>query len=287
MSAFAPPLLFESHPNLAFGVPRLMAIVNATPDSFSDGGLLYKKDRIDRDATLFRLQQVVAEGAEIIDIGGESTRPGASAISVQEEMDRVLPVLELAAAETDLAISIDTSSPELMREAAKKGAHLINDVRALSRPGAVEAAASTGLPVCLMHMQGAPASMQVSPNYKDVVRDVVCYLQSRIDACVNAGMDSTRICIDPGFGFGKTLEHNLLLLKYLSELKKLGFPLLVGLSRKSMIDHLLKRDLKDRLPASLALGLMSLERGANILRVHDIRETRDIIDAFVAVRYCD
>ncbi|EGG93321.1 Dihydropteroate synthase [gamma proteobacterium IMCC1989] len=287
MSAFTPPLLFESHPNLAFDVPRLMAIVNATPDSFSDGGLLYKKDRIDRDATLFRLQQVVAEGAEIIDIGGESTRPGASAISVQEEMDRVLPVLELAAAETDLAISIDTSSPELMREAAKKGAHLINDVRALSRPGAVEAAASTGLPVCLMHMQGAPASMQVSPNYKDVVRDVVCYLQSRIDACVNAGIDSTRICIDPGFGFGKTLEHNLLLLKYLSELKKLGFPLLVGLSRKSMIDHLLKRDLKDRLPASLALGLMSLERGANILRVHDIRETRDIIDAFVAVRYCD
>lgn len=287
MSAFAPPLLFENHPNLVFDVPRLMAIVNATPDSFSDGGLLYKKDRIDRDATLFRLQQVVAEGAEIIDIGGESTRPGASAISVQEEMDRVLPVLELAAAETDLAISIDTSSPELMREAAKKGAHLINDVRALSRPGAVEAAASTGLPVCLMHMQGAPASMQVSPNYKDVVRDVVCYLQSRIDACVNAGIDSTRICIDPGFGFGKTLEHNLLLLKYLSELKKLGFPLLVGLSRKSMIDHLLKRDLKDRLPASLALGLMSLERGANILRVHDIRETRDIIDAFVAVRYCD
>ena len=287
MSAFAPPLLFENHPNLAFDVPRLMAIVNATPDSFSDGGLLYKKDRIDRDATLFRLQQVVAEGAEIIDIGGESTRPGASAISVQEEMDRVLPVLELAAAETDLAISIDTSSPELMREAAKKGAHLINDVRALSRPGAVEAAASTGLPVCLMHMQGTPASMQVSPNYKDVVRDVVCYLQSRIDVCVNAGIDSTRICIDPGFGFGKTLEHNLLLLKYLSELKKLGFPLLVGLSRKSMINHLLKRDLKNRLPASLALGLMSLERGANILRVHDIRETRDIIDAFVAVRYCD
>ena len=287
MSAFTPPLLFENHPNLAFDVPRLMAIVNATPDSFSDGGLLYKKDRIDRDATLFRLQQVVAEGAEIIDIGGESTRPGASAISVQEEMDRVLPVLELAAAETDLAISIDTSSPELMREAAKKGAHLINDVRALSRPGAVEAAASTGLPVCLMHMQGTPASMQVSPNYKDVVRDVVCYLQSRIDVCVNAGIDSTRICIDPGFGFGKTLEHNLLLLKYLSELKKLGCPLLVGLSRKSMIDHLLRRDLKDRLPASLGLGLMSLERGANILRVHDIRETRDIIDAFVAVRYCD
>jgi dihydropteroate synthase len=287
MSAFAAPLLFQNHPNLAFDVPRLMAIMNATPDSFSDGGLLYKKDRIDRDATLFRLQQVVAEGADIVDIGGESTRPGASAISVQEEMDRVLPVLELAVAETDLAISIDTSSPELMREAAKKGAHLINDVRALSRPGAVEAAASTGLPVCLMHMQGTPASMQVSPNYKDVVRDVVCYLQSRIDVCVNAGIDSTRICIDPGFGFGKTLEHNLLLLKYLSELKKLGCPLLVGLSRKSMIDHLLRRDLKDRLPASLGLGLMSLERGANILRVHDIRETRDIIDSFVAVRCCD
>ena len=286
MPDFPTSLIFDSHPNLSFDKPRLMAIINATPDSFSDGGLLYKANRIDRDATMSRLQLVVEEGADIIDIGGESTRPGAAVVSIQEEMDRVLPVLELAAAETDLAISIDTSSPELMREAAKSGAHLINDVRALSRPGAVEAAASTNLPVCLMHMQGTPESMQASPDYQDVVNDVASYLQLRIDACVAAGIHSQRICIDPGFGFGKTLQHNLLLLKYLADLAELGFPLLVGLSRKSMIDHLLKRELKDRLPASLALGLMSLERGANILRVHDIRETRDIIDAFVAVRAC-
>jgi dihydropteroate synthase len=286
MSDSAPVLMFESHPHLSFDVPRLMAIVNATPDSFSDGGLLYKGSRVDRDATLLRLQQVVAEGADIIDIGGESTRPGAAKVGVQEEMDRVLPVLELAVAETDLAISIDTSSPELMLEAANKGAHLINDVRALSRPGAADAAARANLPVCLMHMQGAPESMQASPSYHDVVHEVTSYLQARIDACVAAGIEPKNICIDPGFGFGKTLPHNLLLLKNLSELQCLGFPLLVGLSRKSMIDHLLARELEDRLPASLALGLMSLERGANILRVHDVRATRDIMDTFIAIKCC-
>jgi dihydropteroate synthase len=286
MSDSSPALMFESHPHLSFDVPRLMAIVNATPDSFSDGGLLYRDNRIDRDATLVRLQQLVTEGADIIDIGGESTRPGAAIVGVQEEMDRVLPVLELALEESDLAVSIDTSSPALMLEAASKGAHLINDVRALSRPGAVEAVAAAHLPVCLMHMQGVPESMQASPAYQDVVNDVTSYLQSRIDACVAAGIYSKNICIDPGFGFGKTLQHNLLLLKHLPELQCLGFPLLVGLSRKSMIDQLLKRELKDRLPASLALGVMSLERGANILRVHDVCATRDIIDSFIAIKSC-
>ena len=286
MSDPASTLIFGNHPNLSFDVPRLMAIVNATPDSFSDGGMICNASGIDRDATLLRLQQVVAEGADIIDIGGESTRPGASVVSLQEEMDRVLPVLELAVAETGLAISIDTSSPELMLEAASKGAHLINDVRALSRTGAAKAAAKTNLPVCLMHMQGTPESMQVSPSYQDVVNDVTSYLQARIDSCVAAGVDPKNICIDPGFGFGKTLQHNLLLLKHLSELQCLGVPLLVGLSRKSMIDRLLARELKDRLPASLALGLMSLERGANILRVHDVRATRDIMDTFIAIKSC-
>lgn len=278
--------MFSSHPNLQLNRPRLMAIVNATPDSFSDGGTLYKNQKIDRDATLFRLEQVVREGADIIDIGGESTRPGAEAVSVQEEMDRVLPVLSWARAETDLAISIDTSSPELMLAAANNGAHMINDVRALSRPGAVNAAATSGLPVCLMHMQGTPESMQQSPHYQSVVRDVTHYLQQRIAVCIAAGIPQSRLCIDPGFGFGKTLQHNLLLLAHLEKLHSLGCPVLVGLSRKSMIDHLLNRGVGERLYASLGLGLMSLERGAAILRVHDILATRDIIDSFIAVTDC-
>ena len=257
--------MFNSYPRLSLSRPRLMAIVNATPDSFSDGGLLYKNNRVDRDITLARLKQVEKDGADIIDIGGESTRPGAVSISVQEEMDRVLSVVEWALQETSLAISVDTSSPELMLAAAKQGAHMINDVRALSRPNALEAAAKTGLPICLMHLQGTPESMQQSPNYQDVVNDVVVYLQQRVDECIAVGINPKNICLDPGFGFGKTLTHNVLLLRHLGELEKLGFPLLVGLSRKSMINHLLQRELSDRLPASLALGLMSLERGASIL----------------------
>jgi dihydropteroate synthase len=275
--------MFSTHPKLQLNKPRLMAIVNATPDSFSDGGMLYKNNKVDRDVTLSRLHQLVSEGADIIDIGGESTRPGAGSVGSQEEMDRVLPVVEWALAETDLAISVDTSSPELMLAAASRGAHMINDVRALSAVGAVEAAVKTGLPVCLMHMQGTPKSMQQSPSYEAVVSDVTQYLQQRIDECVTAGVKAENICIDPGFGFGKTLQHNLVLLAHLKKLQQLGCPVLVGLSRKSMIDHLFYRDVDDRLYASLGLGLMSLERGAAILRVHDIQATRDIIDSFIAV----
>ncbi|MGS2718136.1 dihydropteroate synthase [Eionea flava] len=278
--------MFSVHPKLQLEQPRLMAIINATPDSFSDGGALYKNQKVDREATLLRLEQVVNEGADIIDIGGESTRPGAEPVSVQEEMDRVLPVVEWALAETDLAVSIDTSSPELIRAAAAVGAHMINDVRALSRAGAIDAVVESQLPVCLMHMQGAPRSMQQSPSYQAVVDDVATYLESRIAACVDAGIALSKLCIDPGFGFGKTLKHNLLLLAYLEKLSRLGCPVLVGLSRKSMIDHLLGRDVGERLYASLALGLMSLERGAAILRVHDVRATRDIIDSFIAVTDC-
>jgi dihydropteroate synthase len=263
-----------------------MAIVNATPDSFSDGGILYKNNKVDRDVTLLRLERVSSEGADIIDVGGESTRPGANDVSLQEEMDRVLPVVEWALTETDLAVSVDTSSPELMLAAASQGAHMINDVRALSKPGAIKAAVKVGLPVCLMHMQGTPESMQQSPSYEAVVNDVAQYLQQRIDECLTAGVKAEKICVDPGFGFGKTLQHNLMLLAHLGKLQELACPVLVGLSRKSMIDRLLNREVGDRLYASLGLGLMSLERGAAILRVHDIRATRDIIDSFIAVTDC-
>ena len=271
------------HPAFHFSKPRLMAILNVTPDSFSDGGLLYSHAALDLDKVAKRVQAMVDEGADIIDVGGESTRPGARAITVEQELERVLPVVEWIARETSVAISVDTSSPEVMTAAAAAGAHLINDVRALERPGAITAAAQTQLPVCLMHMQGAPATMQAAPSYNNVVTEVSSYLQNRISECLVAGIAPGHIWVDPGFGFGKTLEHNLALLRQLPEIASLGFPVLVGVSRKSMIEHLLKRDLHDRLPASLALGLIALERGAKILRVHDVAATRDIIDTFVAI----
>jgi dihydropteroate synthase len=260
-----------------------MAILNATPDSFSDGGMLFRGKHIDSTLIGSRLQVLIDQGADIIDIGGESTRPGAESVSLQEEMDRVLPIVEWVANNSDLAISVDTSSSELMREAASKGAHLINDVRALSKDDALSTAAETGLPVCLMHMQGVPKTMQDSPEYDNVITEVSHFLQHRVLACLDEGIPSSKIWLDPGFGFGKSLEHNLLLLKHLPELNSLGFPLLVGFSRKSMIGHLLKRELPDRLPGSLALALMALERGAKVLRVHDVAETSDIIDTFIAV----
>ena len=272
-----------THPRLDLSRPRLMAILNATPDSFSDGGMLFRGKHIDIGLIGSRVQMLVDEGADIIDIGGESTRPGAEPVSLQEELDRVIPIVEWIANNCDIAISVDTSSPEVMLEAAAKGAHLINDVRALTRQGALSAASSTGLPVCLMHMQGSPGTMQQSPDYQDVVTEVSGFLQQRIVNCLEAGLVASKVWIDPGFGFGKSLEHNLALLRHLPELASLGFPILVGVSRKSMIGHLLKRELPDRLPGSLALALMALERGAKVLRVHDVAATRDIIDTFIAV----
>ncbi len=271
------------HPFLDLSRPRLMAIVNATPDSFSDGGLLFKDNRLNKHLVSQRIQALVDNGAEIIDIGGESTRPGAEPVTVQQELDRVIPIVEWVAGNCDVAISVDTSTPEVIVEAASKGAHLINDVRALCREGALAAAVSSKLMVCLMHMQGSPATMQSQPRYADVVTEVRDFLQQRVTACLQAGMDPGLITLDPGFGFGKTLEHNLQLLRELPELLRLDFPVLVGLSRKSMIGHLLQRELKDRLPASLALAVMALERGAKVLRVHDVKETRDVMDAFIAV----
>lgn len=275
--------MIKTHRYLDLSKPRLMAIVNTTPDSFSDGGELFTSDHIDIELAGRRVEQLVKDGAEIIDVGGESTRPGAANVSEQQELDRVIPIVEWVAVHCDVAISVDTGSPAVMREAALKGAHLINDVRALTRLDALSAAAQTGLPVCLMHMQGSPVTMQANPNYQNIVAEVNEYLQQRVIACLEVGMAPSKIWLDPGFGFGKTLEHNIELVRQLPELVSLGFPVLVGFSRKSMIGQILGRPLDERLVGSLALGMMALERGAKILRVHDVAATRDIIDTFVAI----
>ncbi len=263
--------------------PQVMGIINTTPDSFSDGGTLYRDDRLDLDRALARARQLSEQGASILDIGGESTRPGAAPVSAQQEQDRVLPLVERIAAELDVIISVDTSSPALMRDAAAAGAGLINDVRALSVDGALQAAAASGLPVCLMHMQGQPGTMQQAPAYEDVVAEVRGYLAARVEACVAAGIPRGRLLLDPGFGFGKTVAHNFQLLQRLPELAQDGLPLLVGLSRKSMIGKLLGRDVEQRLPASLALALLAAQRGAAIIRVHDVLETMDALAVWTAM----
>jgi dihydropteroate synthase len=260
-----------------------MGVLNTTPDSFSDGGQVYRDGRLDPDLALRRASTMAEAGARIIDVGGESTRPGAEPVSLQEEMDRVLPVVERIAANVDVVISVDSSSPAVMREAAARGAGLINDVRALTREGALDAARETGLPVCLMHMQGAPRTMQQSPDYADVVAEVAAFLESRAEACVAAGIARCALLLDPGFGFGKSLAHNLDLLAGLPRLRALGYPLLVGLSRKSMIGKLLGREVSDRVPASLALALLATQRGASVIRVHDVTETADVLAVLEAV----
>ena len=268
-----------THPALSLDKPKLMAIVNVTPDSFSDGGLYYQSAQSQQ-----RIDEVVSEGADIIDIGGESTRPGAALVGLQEELDRVIPAIEYAAT-TGLAVSTDTSRPELMLAAKKAGAHLINDVRALTRPGALAAAQQTGLPVCLMHMQGSPETMQDAPAYQDIFMQVNTFFNERINACVDVGIPKHLLWLDPGFGFGKTLEHNLQLMRSLSAFSALGCPLLIGVSRKSMIGHLLGRPVDKRLAGSLALAMAGLYQGAKILRVHDIAATRDMIDVFCALQH--
>lgn len=264
--------------------PVVMGILNITPDSFSDGGKLFGAGQQHIDHCLRVAGQMVFDGAQILDIGGESTRPGALSVSSEEEMSRVLPVVEAIHNHFDVIISVDTSNPDLMREAARLGAGLINDVRALQRDGALHAAASTGLPVCLMHMQGEPDTMQDEPHYADVVLEVRKWLQDRVAACLDAGISRQNILLDPGFGFGKTLQHNLSLLKHLQQLAALPFPLLVGLSRKSIAGKITGRSMAERLPASLALAQMALDRGARILRVHDVAETVDMVKTWSAVR---
>jgi dihydropteroate synthase len=264
--------------------PAVMGIVNITPDSFSDGGQLYTGEKVDVDKTLQAVESMLAEGADIIDIGGESTRPGASPISSQQELDRVIPVVRAVSARFDALISVDTSTAQVITEASQAGAHMINDVRALQREGALEAAAATGLPVCLMHMQNQPDSMQSSPSYIDVVTEVLDFLQQRKQACLNVGIASEQILLDPGFGFGKTLEHNLALFDALDRFVNTGHPLLLGVSRKTMIGQMLNSKVDNRLIGSVTMALLMAQSVAQrraqtgcsngmILRVHDVQET--------------
>lgn len=260
-----------------------MGVINTTPDSFSDGGTLYQSSELNLDLALARAEAMVGEGAQMLDVGGESTRPGASPVTPEQEMDRVIPLVEAIAARLDVVISVDSSTPSLMRAAAAAGAGFLNDVRALSRDGALDAAAQTGLPICLMHMQGQPGTMQDSPEYGDVTTEVCGYLEQRIAACAEHGIATDRLVLDPGFGFGKTLSHNLQLVRDLPRLHALGFPILVGFSRKSMIGTLLGRDVDERLPGGLALALQAVHRGARIVRTHDVQATADALRMWEAV----
>jgi len=259
-----------------------MGILNITPDSFSDGGQFLASDEsVDLDSCLKTAEKMKAWGADFLDIGGESTRPGAAPVSSQQEQDRVLPVIEKLAANIDIILSVDTSNPDVISQASKLGVGLINDVRALERPGALKAAANTGLPVCLMHMQGTPETMQQNPNYHSVIDDVFSYFERRIAACEKEQIGREKIILDPGIGFGKSVDHNRQLLKATQKFKEMGLPVLVGVSRKSLIGRILDRqDPKDRLAGSLALAYDQFQRGASIVRVHDVRETADMLNIY-------
>ncbi len=272
--------------------PKVMGVLNVTPDSFFDGGKHYAasggESRLLIDHAVKAAEAMVLAGAAFIDVGGESTRPGAADVSAQQEADRVLPVVEALASRVDAVVSVDTSTALVMVEACRLGAGLLNDVRALEREGALAAAITTGLPICLMHMQGNPATMQDNPAYIDVVGDVSQYLAARIalvvDTASELGMVPPQLVLDPGFGFGKTDNHNIALLNGLTELSALRLPLLVGLSRKSMLGRLLGRPPSERLAGSLALALIAAQNGANIIRVHDVPETMDVITLLQQVK---
>lgn len=257
---------------------HVMGILNITPDSFSDGGRYN-----DRDAALVRVEQMLDGGATLIDIGGESTRPGAALVGVQEEVDRVVPMVEAIKARFDVVVSIDTSTPEVISGSAAVGAGLINDIRALCRPGAMQAAVESKLAVCLMHMQGEPQSMQQAPVYDSVLAQVNSFLEARVQACLEAGIDRNKLVLDPGFGFGKTLQHNLELFAHMDALRPLDLPVLVGVSRKSMIGQALDRPVDQRLSGSLALAALAVAKGARIIRVHDVVETVDVVRMVDAV----
>lgn len=264
---------------LDLSAPAVMGILNVTPDSFSDGGRF-----TERDAALRQAERMLADGAAIIDVGGESTRPGAAPVSEQQELDRVLPVVEALAGELGALVSVDTSTAAVIRDAAAAGAGMINDVRALRRPGALEAAADSGLPVCLMHMLGEPGNMQDDPRYQDVTAEVIDFLRQRIAACEQVGIPRDRLVIDPGFGFAKTVTHNLTLMNEMAALQALALPMLIGVSRKSLFGKLLGREVNERLPASLAAAVICIERGAMIVRAHDVKETVDVVRFAHAVR---
>jgi dihydropteroate synthase len=264
---------------LDLSAPVVMGVLNVTPDSFSDGGRFAATD-----AALAHARTLVADGARIVDVGGESTRPGAQPVPEAQELERVVPVIERIRAELDCAISVDTAKPGVMRAACAAGAELINDVMALRAPGALDAARDTGAAVCLMHMQGEPRTMQQAPAYLDVVEEVAAFLRQRAEACIAAGIPSERLLVDPGFGFGKTLQHNLELLGGIDVIAELGLPVLVGVSRKSMFGQLLGRALGEREAGGLAAAAIAAWQGARIVRTHDVRATMDALKVTAAAR---
>ncbi|MCU8042092.1 MULTISPECIES: dihydropteroate synthase [unclassified Shewanella] len=264
---------------LALSSPIVMGILNVTPDSFSDGGQYSSYELACQHA-----DDMVAQGAGMIDIGGESTRPGAAEVSLADEIARVIPLVKYVAAHHDVWISVDTSKPEVMRQAVAAGAHLINDVRALMEPGALEAAAELQVPICLMHMQGEPKSMQFAPTYHNVIEEVSAFLTERIEACLRAGIPRELLILDPGFGFGKSLEHNYELLAKLDCFAQFDLPILIGLSRKSMIGNLLAKPTSERLAGSLAGAMIAAQKGAHIIRVHDVTETVDMLKVLQATQ---
>jgi dihydropteroate synthase len=257
--------------------PRIMGILNVTPDSFSDGNR-FATPRLAAEHGV----RLVAEGADLLDVGGESTRPGAMPVGVDEEMHRVLPVVEMLSHLVDVPISVDTSKPKVMAAAVAAGACMVNDVRALQAPEALEVVAALEVAVCLMHMQGTPATMQDAPHYDDVVLEVVGFLRERVAACVAAGIDADRIALDPGIGFGKTIDHNLALLRAIPELAALGRPVLIGVSRKGLIGALTGRSIAERTPGSVTAAVLAAQRGARIVRVHDVAATRDALAVLAA-----
>ncbi len=264
---------------LDLSAPRVMGIVNVTPDSFSDGGKFNRSDK-----AIAHAMQLVEEGADILDIGGESTRPGATPVPLEEELKRVLPVIK-ALAQAGVPLSIDTYKPEVMRAAIDSGVDMVNDVRALQAPNAMEIVAKSHVGVCLMHMQGLPQNMQVDPQYADVVLEVMEFLAARLQTAEAAGISRNRLLLDPGFGFGKRTAHNLTLLNHLSSLQSLGIPLLVGLSRKSVLGQVAGLDVDERLHASIAASVLSAIKGANIVRVHDVKPTVDALKVVAAVMH--
>jgi len=269
---------------LDLSCPAIMGIVNLTPDSFSDGGQLYAGNRLNQSKTLVAIEKMLNDGADIIDLGGESTRPGAAEVSEQQELERILPILELVLDRFDVLVSVDTSTAIVIREASVKGAHLINDVRALTRDGALEAAAQSRLPVCLMHMQNQPQTMQIKPGYQDVAAEVLAFLMSRKQDCLDAGIAAEQIILDPGFGFGKSLTHNLTLFNAIDQFVASGHPVLVGVSRKAMIGQMLGIEQADqRLIGSVMMAVLAAQSGATILRVHDVLETKQAIDIWRAI----
>jgi len=258
--------------------PRVMGILNVTPDSFSDGGRF-----LDVDDALRQAAEMIGAGADIIDVGGESTRPGADETSVQTELDRIMPVIEGIVDRFDIPVSVDTSKPEIMRVAVSVGASMINDVFALRGEGAIDAAVEAGVPVCLMHMQGTPRSMQESPAYERLPGDIIDFLGERVRHCLSAGLNKEKLIVDPGFGFGKSDQHNLEILSKLNQFAELGLPLLVGLSRKRTLGNLTGKPADRRLGAGVAAAVIAVEKGANIVRTHDVADTVDALKVVTAV----